>query len=604
VKRLVAALETVRLSRSRLAKERALADVLAAIGRDPDDADGKGLAVAARLATGLTLPVGDGRSLGVGGSLIGEVAVRRTGFSQAVVWACARKTGDFGEALGLLSARDPAADERPGLSLRSLGDLFDTLALTGNRTHKFKLIDETLAAATPLETKYLIKIMLGSLRTGALAGVMETAIARAFDVPLDEIRRAAALVTDPGTLAVLARDKRTSEAKLSLGRPVAYMLATPIETVASAVDPLVYVVEDKIDGVRTQVHKRGNDVVLFARGLDPVTSAFPEIVEAFHFVPGAVALDGELVALAESGRPRPFQALQARLRRAAPTKAMIAETKVTFVAFDMLSDGEQDLMSLPWSERREHLERFARERGPRQSFMVNPYQRLDPAAPLSEQLDRAFDDVRRRGHEGLLLKKSDSPYDAGRRGQAWIKVKRAFATLDVVVTAAEEGHGRRAGVLSDYTFGVWRGDEIVNVGKAYSGLTDVEIDDLTQRFKALTLERRGGVRLVKPEIVLEIAFDGIQRSTRHKSGFALRFPRIVRIREDKRPTLADRLSAVEALFTSQLETGHREEAAPEAPAETPAKNATRTSRARGPRKKTAEGQLSLFGDPDGKTKAD
>jgi len=211
--------------------------------------------------------------------------------------------------------------------------------------------------------------------------------------------------------------------------------------------------------------------------------------------------------------------------------------------------------------------------------------------------------VRRRGHEGLLLKKSDSPYDAGRRGQAWIKVKRAFATLDVVVTAAEEGHGRRAGVLSDYTFGVWRGDEIVNVGKAYSGLTDVEIDDLTQRFKALTLERRGGVRLVKPEIVLEIAFDGIQRSTRHKSGFALRFPRIVRIREDKRPTLADRLSAVEALFTSQLETGHREEAAPE-PAETPAKNATRTSRARGPRKKTAEGQLSLFGDPDGKTKAD
>jgi DNA ligase-1 len=199
---------------------------------------------------------------------------------------------------------------------------------------------------------------------------------------------------------------------------------------------------------------------------------------------------------------------------------------------------------------------------------------------LNAVLDVEFDAARARGHEGLVLKRVDAPYDAGRRGQAWIKVKKAFATLDVVVTAAEEGHGKRAGVLSDYTFGVWRGEELVNVGKAYSGLTDDEIDALTRRFERITVERYGSVRAVKPEVVLEVAFDGVQPSSRHKSGFALRFPRIVRIRDDKTPEQADRLEAVEALFASQVDTGHRE--------------ATPTRAKRSARKAPPREQLGLF----------
>jgi DNA ligase-1 len=188
------------------------------------------------------------------------------------------------------------------------------------------------------------------------------------------------------------------------------------------------------------------------------------------------------------------------------------------------------------------------------------------------------------------LKRVDSPYEAGRRGQSWIKVKRAFATLDVVVTAAEEGHGRRAGVLSDYTFGVWKDGEIVNVGKAYSGLTDGEIDALTRRFESITVERWGSVRAVQAEVVLEVAFDGIQRSKRHKSGFALRFPRIVRIREDKKPEEADTLASVERLFEAQLESGHREEeTAADRPRTAPKKKVKKSS-----------AQLSLFGDRDPK----
>ena len=423
---------------------------------------------------------------------------------------------------------------------------------------------------------------------------MEAAIARAFELPVEEVRRAGALATDPGELAVLAKEGRTAEARLKVGRPVAYMLATPIETLAQAIEPARFVIEDKLDGVRTQVHKQGNDVALFARGLDPVTAAFPEVVEAFRFVPGSVALDGELIAVGEGGGPRPFQALQARLRRVSPTKAMIAETKVVFVAFDMLFDGREELLGLPWTERRQRLEAFAAERGPRAAFAVNAYRPLEAdGEPLNALLDRAFEEVRRRGHEGLVLKRTDALYEAGRRGQSWVKVKRAFATLDVVVTAAEEGHGRRAGVLSDYTFAVWRGDDLVNVGKAYSGLTDVEIDAMTRRLKGLTSERRGGVRLVRPEIVLEIAFDGIQRSSRHKSGFALRFPRIVRVRDDKCPADADRLTQVEALFASQVESGHREEAT---------RAAAARATERGPRvKKKSAGasqQLSLFARDD------
>jgi DNA ligase-1 len=596
VKRVALALDATRATRSRTGKEQALAHALASIANDPDDGDGLALATAARMAASQMTPVG------VGWSLMLEVMVAATGWDEEVVRACTRKTGDMGEAFGLLVARIDGAESRTGMPLREVAGLFLALAASGSRAAKRRRLDEVFARATPIETKYLAKAILGGLRVGAQAGVLEGAMARAFALDLEEIRRAGALVTDPGELAVLARDRRLSEARVEIGRPVAYMLATPIETIASAIDPAVHVCEDKIDGVRAQVHRLGNDVSIFARGLERVTDAFPEVVDAFRFAQGNVALDGELVAVTEDLRPRPFQALQARLQRKSPSAEDLAKTPVAFIAYDYLADEEGDHLALPWTERRAKLEGYARTRGPRARFAVNPARSLRTDAPLVEQLDVEFEAARARGHEGVVLKRIDGPYEAGRRGQAWIKVKRAFATLDVVVTAAEEGHGRRAGVLSDYTFGVWRrigsGEEggegereLVNVGKAYSGLTDGEIEALTKRFEKLTVGRYGGVRAVRPEIVLEVAFDGVQRSTRHKSGFALRFPRIVRIREDKRPEDADRLETVDALFRSQIETGHREEGEP-------AKKRTRA----GKKPSVPSAQLSLFGEPDRSTR--
>jgi DNA ligase 1 len=582
MKRLAAALEATRLTRSRIGKEEAIGEVLAAVAND--DPQGIALMTAARITAGMTLGPGDTRPLGVGWSLLGDVMVDAVAWPKWVVWECARRCGELGEAFALLQARLPGVQQRRGISLLEVAALFDALASTGRRELKRARLDEVFARTTPLETKYLAKAFHSSLRVGAQGGVLEGAIARAFKRPLDEVRAAAAIVTDPGVVAVLARDDQLRSARVEIGRPVAYMLATPLETIASAIDPAMHVVEDKIDGVRAQVHKVGDTVSIFARGLERVTDAYPEIVEAFQFVRGSIALDGELVAVTADMRPRPFLALQTRLRRKEPSAELLDEVPVAFFAYDLLADDEGDHLGLPWRERRARLEEWAATSGPRTNFVLNAVR------PMGD-LDPEFDAARARGHEGLVLKRVDAVYDAGRRGQSWIKVKKAFATLDVVITAAQEGTGKRAGTLSDYTFGVWRDGELVNVGKAYSGVTDEEIVTMTRRLEKLTTEKFGGTRVVRPEIVLEVGFDGIQRSTRHKSGYALRFPRILRIRDDKKPEEADSVTTVEALFNSQLESGHRE-------VETAAE---RKSKRKGPKNKVApKKQMSLFGDDDDK----
>lgn len=589
MKRLAAALEAARSCRSRIAKEKAIARELAEIAVDRGD---DALAVAARIASGRVLPVGDGRSLGVGWSLMLDVVRRATGFDDEVIVACARKTGELAEAFGLLVRRVEGAIERPGLPLVEVARLADGLASEPGRATKRAQLDAAFARATPIETKYLAKVLGGELRIGVQEGMVVAAIARAFGASMEEVRRAAALVTDVGDLAVLARRHALDQARVAVGRPVAFMLAIPIDAVAGPIDPTAHVVEDKIDGVRAQAHVTANgQVTIFGRALDRVGDAFPEVVEALTLLDGPIVLDGEIVAVGPSGRPRPFQALQPRLKKKRPDAADLAGARVVMVAFDVLSDESGSLLDRPWTERRARLEALLREAHDTKGAIV--LNRAVPFPPhegsLDRALDAAFDVARANGHEGIVLKRSSAPYDAGRRGQAWIKVKRPQATLDVIVVGAEEGHGRRAGTLSDYTFAVWREGDLVPVGKAYSGLTNEEIDDLTRRFEQLTIDRRGGLRVVRPEVVLEVVFDGVQRSSRHESGFALRFPRIARVRGDKAPADADRIEAVEAIFARQVASGHREPG-----------TRSRTLRGRKTRSHVgkAKVQLSLFEDDE------
>ena len=542
MQRLAHALDAVKATRSRKAKVAHLSGLLRLLSREE-------LPLAARLILGRVLPVGDTRNLGVGWALLSAAAADAAGKSIGVVALKSREVGDFGDALEFLL---PAAEGQKArhLPLLEVPKFIDRVASTEDRAEKQKILAELLSRAAPWEARYLVKAILGELRIGVQLGIFEEALAEAFNVALDELRKASALTPDVGTLAVLALDRKLSHAEVVPGNVVAFMLATPAETVKEPIDPALTVIEDKLDGVRTQAHVWNGNVRLFARGQDDVTAQFPEVVTALKQLPHAVVLDGEVIAVKPDGMARPFQALQARLNRANPGAQVIAQTPVAFIAYDVLFDAET-VLELPWTERRKRLEALP--------LKLNPVSRLKLDAPLEGQLDDAFTAARARGNEGLMLKRTDAPYEAGRRGSAWRKVKRAYATLDVVITRAEWGHGKRAGVLSDYTFAVWNGSELAEIGKAYSGLTDVEIDEMTARLQAITVSRSAHFHLVKPEIVIEVAFDGLQKSRRHSSGFALRFPRIARIRDDKKPNEADTLATVKALFDNQVDTGHREE---------------------------------------------
>jgi DNA ligase-1 len=361
------------------------------------------------------------------------------------------------------------------------------------------------------------------------------------------------LTGDIGVTAELARDDALGSARLALFHPLKVMLASPVVDEAEALTrlpPPVWV-EDKYDGIRAQLHKEGTEVRLFSRDLRDVTGQFPEVVAAASVASWDGILDGELLAWRDEAA-LPFLQLQARLGRKSPSASILAQVPVIYVAFDALAlrgpGGEiEPLLRLTLRERRARLESLGLERTP--GFGLAALVDVDDEAGLT----RMFETAQERGNEGLMLKDPDSIYAPGRRGYAWLKLKKALTTLDCVVVGVEVGHGRRHGVLSDYTFAVIddRPDAapgaLVTIGKAYSGLTDVEIATMTRWFEEHTLSHHGRYRVVEPTVVVEIAFDVIHRSNRHASGFALRFPRIVRIRDDKTAADIDRWSTVAAL---------------------------------------------------------
>jgi DNA ligase-1 len=285
--------------------------------------------------------------------------------------------------------------------------------------------------------------------------------------------------------------------------------------------------------------------MIFTRGMEEVTGAFPEVAEAIGALRRSTVVDGEIVAW-QDGRPLSFNVLQQRIARKKLTSELMAEVPVAFVAYDLLYLDGRMIADAPIEERRRLLA------GVSEAYEHPLYLAPQWLATTIKEVDRLFEESRERGNEGLILKRRGSLYEAGKRSGAWLKLKRPYATLDVVVTAAEQGHGRRAIWLSDYTFAVRDGDRFVNVGKAYSGVTDAEIRELTRIFRAAAVERFGRVVLVQPQVVLEVAFDLIQKSARHKGGYALRFPRIVRWRRDKTPADADTLDRVRELYEASL----------------------------------------------------
>jgi DNA ligase-1 len=348
-------------------------------------------------------------------------------------------------------------------------------------------------------------------------------------------------------VALYARAGTLESASLALFHPIGFMLAQPLPTSEEIVEtlPPPFAVEDKYDGIRAQAHVGAGRVALFSRTLDEITHGYPDVAAALATLPPGIVLDGELLAVdpADPRRALPFKALQRRLGRKSPSEAMLAEVPAAFVAYDIIAADGTLVIDEPYRARRARLEAFG---WPERGAALAPVR----LATTAEEVERAFDAARAAGNEGIIAKALDAAYTPGRRGKTWIKLKKATATLDVVVTGVERGHGRRRGVLSDYTFAVRASESdptLLNVGKAYNGLTDAEITELTQRFEALTVQRFGRYHQVRPEVVLEVTFDIVQPSARHKAGYALRFPRIVRVRDDKPASEVDTLARVREL---------------------------------------------------------
>ncbi|HEY6372976.1 MAG TPA: ATP-dependent DNA ligase, partial [Candidatus Sulfotelmatobacter sp.] len=377
----------------------------------------------------------------------------------------------------------------------------------------------------------------------------------------------------------LASEGRLAAAEMRLFHPLGFMLASPIESPEQGLSYFAEVaVEDKYDGIRAQAHVANGEVKLFSRTRDEITESFPELPDALSELPQTAVLDGEIVAWDyQAERARPFSVLQQRLGRKRVSDNLLQETPVAFLAFDVLYADGGLVMDRPLRERAKILDELLSQSNSSQADMGPRRKSGKPGtqgklsfgneeepitahvirAPVfrassTSELEDFFAAARGRGNEGLMIKDLNSPYTPGRRGKSWLKMKRELATLDVVVTAVEYGHGKRVGVLSDYTFAVWDGDRLVNIGKAYSGLTDAEIAEMTRWFLDHTLEDQGFRRVVEPKIVLEVAFNNLMKSDRHESGYALRFPRIVRLRPDKSPEEADTIERVREIPVSTL----------------------------------------------------
>lgn len=520
--------EAVAATTKKLEKAAILGSYLEALS-DPD------LTRAARYFAGHQFALADARTTNVGGSIISAALSEATGFGSEDLYPRYVRLGDPGE-LAAEIVRETKRPFNPTMTLAETESLIARLSETRGIKNKTALLAAVLHRTSPLEAKYLVKLLAGDLRIGLREGLVEDAIARVFGQSLADVSYANMLLGDIGETATRARTGDLRNVNMQLFHPIKFMLATPAADLSDVARtmPSEFLIEDKFDGIRAQAHVESGRVAIYSRTMDEITHRFPELIEPLRSLTTDVIIDGEIVPANNEGI-LPFSELQKRLGRKNVGSQLLKAVPVVLVAYDLLYAGRKVLIDQPLSERRHLLAQMVLERGP---LRLSQGKLLFDVALLDEEFELA----RARGNEGLMIKSPGSPYKPGRRGRDWLKLKRAIATLDVAVTAVEVGHGKRRNLLSDYTFAVRRSaeeEELLNIGKAYSGLTDRELTELTEWFKSHTLQQfgHGRVRIVEPAIVIEVTFDRVQPSKRHKSGYALRFPRILRLRPDK--TIAD-----------------------------------------------------------------
>jgi DNA ligase 1 len=528
--------EAIAATPAKLEKIRLLADYLRGLTSEQ-------LPIATPYFTGKAFAQSDPRTLQVGWAVIFRALQAATNISDAEFHRVASTHGDASKTA--FEVLDGRTTPQP-FSIRESGELFENLHRARGPIAKAELLRNRFSKLSAREGQYIVKILTGDLRIGLREGLVEEAIAKAFGASLEQVKEANMLLGNVGQIALLASRNDLARAELSIFRPIKCMLATPEPTAEAVWDrfaeaaganrepalsaPATVYLEDKFDGIRAQLHRSAQQVEIFSRDLRRITGQFPELADQARNFQEELIIDGEIIAF-EEGRDLTFFDLQKRLGRKSDGDDLFAraaaDVPVAFVIFDLLWLNGRSLLKIPLHERRKHLNSV---RLP-SHFQVARVMPVHSAA----EIEKAFQQARQRLNEGLMIKDPESFYLPGNRGMFWFKLKRELATLDVVVVGAEFGHGKRNNVLSDYTFAVRdeTSGDLLPIGKAYSGLTDAEIAELTERFKQNTIADHGRYREVKPDVILEVAFNSIQPSQRHASGLALRFPRIKAIRRDK-----------------------------------------------------------------------
>ena len=510
------------------------------------------------MLVGRAFPVWDQRALEVSWATISSIIRRLTNADDMKFARAFGETGDAGNAAQLIfegsTVRKQATLFQKQLTILEVYHTFEAIAETtgtGSREKKERLLATLLSSATPLETKYIVKVLINEMRTGFHEGLMELAMSRAFDVPVDSIQTASMLTGDIGEVATLLKSKGKeglASLRFEIFRPVKLMLAQTAGTVTEALKEHggETALEYKLDGARIQIHKSGKAVRIFSRRLTDVTTSLPEIVSlvADEVRADEAILEGEVIAVGKNRNPLPFQYLMHRFRRIRGIELAVDEVPVQLYLFDALFVDGESLIRNPYTERREVLAKAA------------------GSIPLMRQLgvnngkiaEIFLQEALKAGHEGVMAKKLDSPYTPGIRGKRWLKIKSIPEPLDLVIVAAEYGYGRRHGWLSDYHLAALdtEGGGFLTIGKTYKGLTDAEITEMTGRLEKLALNEEGSVVKLPPRIVVEVAYNEIQRSRKYECGMALRFARITRIRDDKTPEEADTIQRVREIYERQF----------------------------------------------------
>jgi len=531
-------------------KTRLVADFLK---RTPDEI----LEMVPYLILGKVFPDWDERELGIGEKLLMKAVSMATGVPERELEDSVRDTGDLGEsvALALKRKRQKSFFSQP-LTIKRVYETFVKIAEAtgeGSQDRKLKYLVNLFMDASPEEGKYLTRTVLGTMRTGVAEGLMRDAIAEAFGVSPELVERAYMLTSDFGYVAKIARtegNEGLSKVKMQVGKPVRPMLAQNAASVEEALREMggKAAFEIKYDGARVQVHRDGERVLIYSRRLENVTKSIPEVVDAIRESVRArkVVIEGELVAVGDDGRPRPFQYVLRRFRRKYNIEEMIEKIPLELNLFDVLYIDGDVLIDLPFSERRKRLEEAVSE-----SERIKLARQLVTDDP--GEAEAFYREALELGHEGLMAKRLDSVYEPGNRGKKWLKIKPTMEDLDLVIVGAEWGEGRRAHLLGSFLVAAFdtSSGEFVPVGKVGSGFTDEDLAEFTRMLKPLIVREEGKYVEVEPRVVIQVTYQEIQRSPKYKSGFALRFPRYVALREDKSPEEADTIERIARLYKLQ-----------------------------------------------------